>query len=117
MRAKFDDYLVDGTPILMPDQGISISRTDLDSEDSGRDESGVMHRIIVRPRVRTWSLSYSHLTKAEYDYMNDLLYGKPDFVFTVDGEEVQAYCSNDSISYWNAKTKEYKNLKFNIIEC
>lgn len=118
----FDDYKVDGQPLLVPDADVAISRADLDDADSGRDESGVMHRIVVRERVGTWGFNYSKLTTAEYKYLCSLFAGKPDFVFTyrdLDGAivETRAYCSNDSITYHNARLGLYGNFKFNIIEC
>ena len=117
-----DAYLIDGSPMLAPDADVSISFSDLDDADTGRDESGIMHRIVVRHRVGTWGFNYSSLTVAEYRYVRSLLDGKTDFDFTyrdIDGElkTCRAYCSNDSITYHNAKLGLYKNLKFNIIEC
>lgn len=118
----FEDYKIDGKPMLVPDADVSLSFSDLDSSDSGRDESGVMHRIVVRHRVGTWGFNYSQLTAEEYKYMRSLFEGKSEFAFTyrdLDGYlvETKAYCSNDSITYHNARLGLYKNLKFNIIEC
>lgn len=118
----FDEFKVDGAPLLVPDAGVNITKTDLDSAESGRDESGVMHRFVVRHRVKTWEFNYSALTKEEYLYMESLFDGKTDFDFTYltpDGVAAvcRAYCSNSSISYFNAATGLYKNLKFSIIEC
>lgn len=118
----FEDYKIDGNPVIAPDEGVSLSFSDLDSSDSGRDESGVMHRIVVRHRVCTWGFNYAVLTAEEYRYMRSLLDGKTAFDFSyraVDGtvKTCRAYCSNDSIAYHNAKLGLYKNLKFNIIEC
>lgn len=118
----FEDYLIDGKPMLVPDADVSLSFSDLDSSDSGRDESGAMHRIVVRERVATWGFNYSKLTAEEYKYMRSLFAGKPEFTFTyrdLDGYlvETRAYCSNDSITYHNARLGLYQNLKFNIIEC
>ena len=118
----FEDYMIDGKPLLVPDADVSMSFADLDSSDSGRDESGAMHRIVVRERVATWGFNYSQLTAEEYKYMRSLFAGKPDFAFTyrdLDGYlvETRAYCSNDSITYHNARSGLYKNFKFNIIEC
>lgn len=118
----FEEYKVDGNPMLVPDADVSISRTDLDDSDSGRDESGVLHRIIVRERVKTWGFNYATLSKEEYLYMIKLFEGKADFYFEyrdVDGsvKTTRAYCSNDSITYHNARLGRYMNLKFNIIEC
>lgn len=118
----FEDYQIDGKPLLVPDADVTISQSDLDSSDSGRDEIGVMHRVVLRYRVKTWNFSYSSLTTEEYRYMESLFAGKTDFTFTyrdVDGllKTCQAYCSNNSITYHNAKLGLYKNYKFNIIEC
>ena len=118
----FEDYQIDGKPMLVPDADVSLSLADLDSSDSGRDESGVMHRIVVRHRVGTWGFNYSKLTAEEYKYMRSLFEGKSDFAFSyrdLDGYlvETRAYCSNDSITYHNARLGLYQNLKFNIIEC
>ena len=116
-----NEYCVDGMPILVPDQDAEITRNDLDSSDSGRDESGFMHRIVVRSRVMTWAFNYSCLTAEEYQYMKSLFDGKETFVFTYmkDGiaTETEAYCSNDSITYRNAMTGDYRNFKIKIIEC
>lgn len=117
-----DDYLVDGQPMLVPDADVEMSFSDLDHADSGRDESGFMHRIVVRYRVGTWGFNYSQLTAEEYGYMRTLLAGKAEFTFTYpdpngDRVETKAYCSNNSITYHDARRGLYKNLKFNIIEC
>ena len=117
-----EDYKINGKPMLVPDADVSLSFADLDSSDSGRDESGIMHRIVVRERVATWGFNYSKLTAEEYRYMRSLFAGKPEFTFTyrdLNGYlvETKAYCSNESITYHNARLGLYQNLKFNIIEC
>ena len=118
----YEEFKVDGKPMLIPDADVTISQADLDSSDSGRDESGVMHRQVVRYRVKTWAFNYAMLTKEEYKYLEDLFVGKSDFAFSyrdLDGYEVEtrAYCSNNSITYHNAALGVYKNLKLSIIEC
>lgn len=118
----FEDYQIDGKPLLVPDADAALSQSDLDSSDSGRDESGVMHRVVVRHRVKTWGFNYSVLTREEFLYMESLFAGKDAFAFTfrdLDGtlKTCQAYCSNNSITYHNARLGLYKNYKFNIIEC
>ena len=122
MRSYYTDFKIDGRPVLVPDENVEISQNDLDSEDTGRDESGVMHRIVLRERLKTFGFNYGHLTAEEYRYMESLFAGKPEFVFSyrgVDGNmaECIAYCSNNSITLRNAKTGDYRNYKFNIIEC
>ena len=117
-----EDYKINGKPMLVPDADVSLSFSDLDSSDSGRDESGIMHRLVVRERVATWGFNYSKLTAEEYRYMRSLFAGKPEFTFTyrdLNGYlvETRAYCSNESITYHNARLGLYQNFKFNIIEC
>ena len=118
----FNDYLVEDKPLLIPDRDVEMTLTDLDDSDSGRDESGVMHRIVLRERVRSWNFQYSWLTAEEYVYMTKLFAGKSTFSFQfkdADGKirYCRAYCSNHSITFRDARLGLYRNLKFSIIEC
>jgi hypothetical protein len=122
MLNLFYDYQVDGKPLPIPDQNVEISYADLDSEESGRDEGGFMHRIVLRERVKTWAFSYDQLDRETYSYILSLFAGKPTFTFDYRDDDgypakITAYCSNHSIAYRNAKTGQYANLKFTIIEC
>lgn len=124
MRKEVTFYQIDGKPMLAPDAEPEFTFTDLDSSDSGRDESGVMHRIVVREKVGTWSFTYSHLTDEQYTYLVGLFSGKAQFSFThpkpgssTETETSTCYCSNYSIAWRNARTGTWRNLKFNIIEC
>ena len=82
MRKEVTFYQIDGKPMLAPDTEPEFTFTDLDSSDSGRDESGVMHRIVVREKVGTWGFTYSRLTDAQYAYLVGLFAGKAQFSFT-----------------------------------
>ena len=122
MRKVDNDFLIDGHPILIPDEDVQINLEDLDSSESGRDESGVMHRIVLREKVRKYSLPYGTLNKEEYMYIMSLFAGKP--TFEVEKREPDgtiakfpAYCSKVGISLHNKRTGLYKNLTLNIIEC
>ena len=117
-----DAYQVAGLPMLAPDQDVELQYSDLDASDAGRDESGRMHRIGVRRRVKAWAFTYSHLTAEEYAYMESLFKGRDTFTFTFpksDGtvDHCKAYCSAGSILLRNLRTGIYKNYKFSIIEC
>lgn len=121
-RALWYDFLIDGNPILVPDEEIQISKEDLDGEDSGRDESGYMHRIRLREGVRSIPLSYWSVNHAEYKYMESLFSGKPEFTVRYkdpDGNEqtFTAYRSKHSITLRNHRTGDYRNYSFNVIEC
>ena len=115
-------FRIDGQKMLDPD-AVDITENDLDAEYSGRDEAGFLQRVVLREGVRTWSFTYAVLSDDEYLYLRRLFRGKPVFRFTHDslknGEEetVQAYCAKRSIVLRDPINKQYKNLKFNIIEC
>ena len=124
MRATTTLFQINGVPMLVPDAEVQSSYEDLDSADSGRDESGVMHRIPVRYKVSSWSFSYDHLTEAEKQYMESLFPDAASFEFThpdrVDSSiltTTQAYRSKYSISWKNAITGTWSGYGFNIIEC
>lgn len=123
MRSKTNLFVVNGVNMLAPDADVNVTYTDLDSEDSGRDEAGYMHRSVLRHKVSTWSFEYQRLTQEEYQYMESLFGSNATFSFyfidplTGLGKTVTAYRSNYGISWHNAKTGEWRNYKFNIIEC
>lgn len=122
LRAFSEYYKVDGLPMLEPDTGAEISETDLDASDSGRDESGVMHRVVVREGMRTWNFSYALLDSCDYNYLKSLFHRKPQFAFTFLSDDgciltITAYCSKRSITLHSPASGLYKNLKFTVIEC
>lgn len=124
MRDKTNLFLINNIPMLVPDEEVSLSCEDLDSAASGRDESGVMHRIPVRYKVESWGFSYAHLTEEEKRYMENLFSDGADFAFTHPDRKdasksvtVRAYRSKYSISWKNAKTGQWSNYGFRIIQC
>lgn len=119
-----DLFKINGQPMPAPDAGVGFSYEDLDSDDSGRDESGYMHRFVIRYKVGTWSFSYATITEQEKNYLESLFPDAPTFSFTYPdrknaGKPVtcQAYRSKYGISWYNAKDGLWKNYEFNIIEC
>ena len=81
MRATTDLFQINGKPMLVPDAEVTVSFSDLDASDAGRDESGFMHRIVVRHKVGSWKFTYSHLTEAEKQYMESLFADASTFQF------------------------------------
>ena len=119
-----DLFKINGLKMPVPDADVSVTYTDLDSEDSGRDEAGYMHRSVLRHKVATWSFEYSSLSESEKAYLEDLFGEAATFSFTHPSRKrssesvtTTAYRSNYGISWHNAKTGEWRNYKFNIIEC
>ena len=116
------EYKIDGVSVVAPDAEVEMSRKDVESADSGKDESGVLHRFLLRSRVRSWAFSYTHLTKEEYRYMEDLLSGKSSFRFSFPQEDgttgsCTAYCAGSSVAIRNIRTGLYGGYSFEIIEC
>ena len=125
MRHLTNLLQINGQPLYAPDNDMQWSYTDLDSSDSGRDESGIMHREVVRRRVGTANFVYARLTDAEYAYLTGILDNAgATFSFTHPARGSSSalvtstcYCSNDSICWYNAREGLWHNFKFNIIEC
>lgn len=124
MRSYTNLFLINGKQMFAPDEDVGVSYSDLDADDSGRDESGYMHRIVVRYKVGTWSFEYASITEAEKRYLEELFGETPDFDFShpdrLNAEEqvtCKAYRSKYSIDWHNARTGQWRNYKFNIIEC
>ena len=117
-------YKIDGKPMVAPDADVRMSFEDLDGAQSGRDESGYMHRILARRKVGVWEFSYSHLNREEYAYMMSVLPTGGSFLFTHPGikdsavpEQTRAYISKYGITWHSARTDSYRNLTFSVIEC
>ena len=115
-RTRLNTLLINGNPLPCPDADVIISKNDLDSDDTGRDESGYMHRLRLRHAVKTWEFPYKFLSAADYDYICSLV---SDSEFSVDfwGVKTTAYCSNNSVTLRNAVTGDYRDFTLKIIEC
>lgn len=122
MRAT-ELFTIDGRPMLVPDENLSMHQEDVVSADSGMDESGVYHLFGVRKNVRNWDFSYSQLTQLEYAYMEALFAGKDTFRFgftsPFDGnpQTVTAYRSKRSILWHSAADGQFRDYRFRITEC
>lgn len=117
-------FQVNGSSMFAPDADVGFSFEDLDAPDSGRDESGIMHRIVVRYKVGKWSFEYSSITEEEIQYMESIFPDGEDFTFTHPSrtdssvpEATRCYRSKYALSWRNAITGLWKNYKFDIIEC
>lgn len=124
MRAKTDLFKINGQQMLAPDEEVSVNYEDLDSSDSGRDESGFMHRTVVRYKVGSWKFEYSALTEEEKKYMESLFPNAATFQFThpsradsYKSETTECYRSKFGISWKNAKTGLWSGYSFSVIEC
>ena len=110
-------FTIDGNPLPVPDADVAMSFEDLDAPQSGRDESGFMHRLPVRRKVGVWEFCYSHLSGETYRYLKSILPTGGSFRFCSPEGETEAYLSRYSVVWHSARTDTYRNLKFSIIEC
>ena len=115
--------LIDGQPMLVPDAGLPLSVEDMEAADSGRDESGVLHRFVVRQGMKSWDFSYARLTGEEYAYMEGLFAWKSTFCFTypsaADGtpQQIEAYRGKHGILWDSAADGQFRNYQFRIAAC
>ena len=123
MRQTVPFFLIDGKPMLAPDGEVTISFEDLDDADSGRDQSGIMHRIPIRLKVPSWSFAYSHLTEQEKNYMESL-FGGATFRFThpdpLDSSrllQTECYRAKYGITWRSADSGLWSGYHFHIIAC
>ena len=118
-----DLFLIDGQPMLVPDAGLPLSVEDMEAADSGRDESGVLHRFVVRQGILHWDFAYARLTREEYAYMEGLFAGKTTFQFTypsaADGsrQEITAYRGKHGVLWHSAADGQFRNYQFRITAC
>jgi hypothetical protein len=117
-----NDFKIDGVAIVAPDAEVAVSRKDIEAADTGKDESGVLHRFLLRSKVRSWSFKYTHLTQEEYNYMENLLIGKESFTFsfptsTGATSSCTAYCPSAAVAIRNIKSGMYSSYSFDIVEC
>ena len=123
MRSCTKLFLINGVPMLTPDEEVTISYEDIDAADAGRDQGGFMHRSLVRCKVASWNFSYAFLTEEERQYMESLFPDSGTFTFTCpnrrDGtpQSLVCYRSKYTISWRSAKTGLWSGYGFSVIEC
>lgn len=123
MRSETYLFTVNGKPLLAPDAEVSVSYSDIDGADAGRDQNGILHRSVVRYKVAAWDFTYSSLTEEEKQYLESLFPDAPTFQFghpsRADAsrqETTECYRSQYGLSWRNARTGLWSNLRFQIIE-
>lgn len=124
MRGTTNLFTINGKPMLVPDAEVTVSYEDVDAADSGRDESGVMHRMVVRYKVAAWKFTYAYLTEEEKRYMESLFPEAPSFAFSHPArtdasrqETTQCYRSKLGISWLDARRGLWSGYSFSVIEC
>lgn len=121
MRQKVSFFAVDGKPLLLPDGPVEVSYTDVLSPESGRDESGRMHRFVLQHKLRSWKFTYRDLTQEEKAYLQALFARKPAFTFTHPedengSEETTCYCQDFSLVWRSLQPGAWGDVSFRIIQ-
>lgn len=123
MRKFDDEFLIDGLPVLLPDEGVRIEPEDIFASESGQDESGYMHIIPLRNDVMKFTLNYRFITREEYQYMESLFKGKTAFSVefrNLNGEIETRTCYRPRLpapSLRNRRTGSYDGYALIIKEC
>ncbi len=124
MRKTTGLFLIDGQPMLAPDENMEMLLEDMEAADSCRDESGFLHRFALRQGVGTWKFFYDYLTEEEYAYMESLFAGKETFRFTHPdwghngvAKEITAYRNQHKILLQKANAGHFRNYQFCIQGC
>lgn len=122
MRDFHYEYMVDGKPLLVADADVQITVYDVESGDSGKDESKVIHRKLAQKKMRQHIFSFFHATEADYKYLETLLLGKSSFIFSYRKaggsiRKATGYCEKVSGYLHDSKRQIYKKVKFTIEEC
>lgn len=118
---------IDGQQLPEPTEPAEINFYDMESSDSGPDECGVYHRVVVRFGVLSCTLTYDYLDNADCAYLMSLLQNKTTFQFTcpVASEDTDVshtitrtcYCTNHGASLQRLKAGFWRNMTLNIQEC
>lgn len=122
-RLKTNLFKIDGLPMVAPDQDAQFSYEDIDSADTGRDETGRMHRSVVLYKVGKWAFTYNKISNADYEYMEQLFGNKAEFKFTRPDRSnpdvmrtTMCYRSKYGMVAHNIVKKEWLGYAFDIIE-
>ena len=127
MLKRTDLLQIDGKPLPEPTETADIQFTDIESSDSGSDETGVYHREVLRFGVLTCTLTYSYLDNADCAYLLGLLQNKTTFQFTCPAASNAAnvtqtatrtcYCSNYGAALQRLKAGVWRDMTLEIKEC
>lgn len=122
MRTTTGLFLIDDMRMLAPDSNMEIFSEDI-LADSGRDESGFLHRVVARQGVSKWKFVYGDISWDEYAYMESLFAGKDTFTFTYPSEDgrqslqTQAYRVSHSVQLGDTTTGALHNYVLEIAAC
>ena len=121
MRELTDLFQINGSPIPVPDSRVVLRFADLEAPDSGLDESGTLHRFLLRSRVPGWELRYTLLRDDEMAYLMQLLSQGPDFRFThpsLDGTVTTVcYCPELELGWEDAAAGLWRDTVLRVKAC
>lgn len=107
---KDDRWKVNGVNIPQP-QEVSIEHTNVTSEDSGRNEKGVMKITWIRTDVRKVAMKWKALTGDEVAAIRNLMQGKEyEFTYWDNGvQTMNAYTGENDYNIYSYNPKIYGN--------
>lgn len=111
------EYYIDGVPLPLPSGGVKLRRSDLESGESGLDESGFYHKDVLRQGLGRWELSYRDLTPGAYAGLLALLPKQSTFLFS-HGEQTTQCCMEDVTAKCRRSLQgDVYDLQLTVAEC
>ena len=115
-------FQINGNPIPAPDENVQI-RYEGRGDKSLTDESGFLHRQVLRRGITAWKLCYSSLSGAERDYLMGLLtddsfrFTHPDRLDPQKADESVCYLESCSECLQSALSGSYRDVQLTICQC
>lgn len=89
-------YYMDG--VSLPAGGVAVCRAkDLEAGDTGRDQSGFLHRWVLRRGLRRWEIAYRELSDRAARALLDSLPRKDTCILS--GPEGSVLCHLDEVTH------------------
>ena len=108
---KIDGRWKVGNTFIPQPQEVHIEHTNVTSDDSGRDENGVMHITWKRTDVRKVAMKWKALTGNEVEFIRNLMQGKSyTFTYYDNGSKTMtAYTGDNDYNIYSYNPNLYGN--------
>ena len=111
-----NEYYMDGVPL--PAGGVAVCRAqDLEAGDTGRDESGYLHRWVLRRGLRRWEMAYRDMADRDARELLGSLPQKDSFLLTCPEGEVLCHLKEITDRHCQSLTGYAHDITILIEEC
>ena len=116
------EWKIDGVKMPAPDMDdFGADNEDLDGEASGRGETGVMKRVVIRKNVETIPMKFTLLTTAEKNMIVSAI-APPSITIYIDDGDGEPRTFSGYVSKYSKRCKGWCNdgpvwsLEFNLVQ-